>query len=122
MTAWTAGMVGAYHEMTMCETGEINTKAGQEHLSVSSSLNGGSPSFDGGFNLGQIIAGNLAGVPTGLPKFTGCSGDRRIEIFEGAGIRYRRGDVNWLVWPRDPRFHCKTNYEKSKFRAEKWSL
>ena len=85
MAARTAGRVGAYHEMTMCEARVTNTKIGQDHLSVSGPLGGGTPSFDGGFNQGQLIAGSPAGVPAGLPRLTDCSGDRRIEVLKGQG-------------------------------------
>ena len=50
----------------MYEPGVSNTKTGQDHLSVAGPLSGGTPSFDGGFNRGQFIAGSLAGVPEGL--------------------------------------------------------
>ena len=44
------------------------------------------PSFDGGLNQGQLIAGSKAGVPAGLTRVGDCSGDRRIGL-EGAKIR-----------------------------------
>ena len=53
MAARTAGRVGAYHEMPMFEPGVTNTKTGQEHLSVSGLMGGGTPSFDGGVNQGH---------------------------------------------------------------------
>ena len=62
MAARTAGRVGAYHKMPMCDPGVINTKVGQYHISVSVPLGGGAPSFDGGLNLAQLIAGSSAGV------------------------------------------------------------
>ena len=42
--------VGACREMPMCEPGVTYTKKGQDHLSMSSTLGGEIPSFDGGLN------------------------------------------------------------------------
>ena len=85
MAARTAGRVGECHEMPMCRAGVTNTKTGQDHLSVSDELGGGTPSVDGGFNQGQLIAGSPAGVPVDLPRLTDCSGDRRIEVLKRQG-------------------------------------
>ena len=63
----------------MCDPGATNTKEGQDQLSVSGPLGGGTPSFDGRFNKGHLIAG---GVPAGLPRLMDCSGDRRIEVLK----------------------------------------
>ena len=106
VAARTAGRVRACHEMPMCELGVTNTKADQDHLSVSGLLGGGTPSFDGGLNQGQLIAGSQAGIPTGLPRLTDCSSDRKIEFLKeqgkGIGGQIKTGPV----WPRDPSFHC----------------
>ena len=106
MVARTARRVRACHEMPMCELSVNNTKTGQDQLLVSVSLGGGTLSFDGGFNQGQLIAGSLVGVLAGLPKLTDCSGDRRIEVLEEARTRYRRADEDWPIWPHNPPFHC----------------
>ena len=79
MAVRTAGRVGVCYEMLMCEPGVTNTKTGQDHLSVSGSLGGRTPPFDGGFNLGQLIASSLADVPAGLPGLADCSGNRRMK-------------------------------------------
>ena len=72
-------MVREYHEMSMRETGVTNTKTGQDHLSVSGPL--GRESSDGGLNQGQLIAGNPAGIPAGLPRHRlfGRSKDEGLE-------------------------------------------
>ena len=85
MAAWTAGRVGACHEMSMCEPGVTNTKMGQDHLLVSGPLGGGTPSLDGGLSQGQVIAGSPAGVPAGLPRLTDCSGDGRVKVLKVKG-------------------------------------
>ena len=62
-------------EMYQCEPGVTNMKVGQDHLSVSVLLGGGTPPFNGGLNQGKLIASSLVGVPVGLPRFNGCLGD-----------------------------------------------
>ena len=83
VAARTTGRVGACQEMPMCESGVTNTKTGQDHLSMSGPLDGGTPSFDGGLNQGQLIAGSPAGVPVGLPRLTDYLGDRRKKVLKG---------------------------------------
>ena len=80
VAARTARRVGASHEMPMCEPGVTNTKMSQDHLSVTGLLCGGTPSVDGGLNQGQLFSGSPASIPTGLPRLTDCSCDRKIEV------------------------------------------
>ena len=83
VAARTGRVVRACHEMPMCEPGV--TKTSQDHLSVSGPSCGGTPSVDGGLNKGQLIAGSPVTIPTGLPRLTDCSGNRRIEVLKRQG-------------------------------------
>ena len=67
--------------MPMCD----QLKTGQDHLSVSGTLAGETPSFDGSLNQRQLIAGNPAVAPEDLPRLRDCSGDRRIKVLKGRG-------------------------------------
>ena len=78
-------LVRACHEMPMCEPGVTNTMTSQDHLSVSSSSCGGTPSVDGGLNQGQLIVGSPASIPAGLPRLKDCTSDRIIEVLKRKG-------------------------------------
>ena len=67
-----ARRVRACHEMPVTS---------QDHLSVLVPQCGGTPSVDGGLNKSQLIGGS----PAGVPRFTDCSGDRRIEVLKRHG-------------------------------------
>ena len=69
----------------MCETGVINKKTSQDHLSVPGPLCGGTPSADGGLNQRQLMSGSPASIPAGLPRRMECSADRSIEDLKRQG-------------------------------------
>ena len=53
---------------------------GQDHLSMSGPLGGGTSSLDGGLNQDLLIVGSPTGVLVGSTKFTDCSGERKIKV------------------------------------------
>ena len=72
---WQFGQRGGSERVMRCQSaGVTNTKTSQDYLSVSSPLGGGTSSFSGGLNQGQLT-----------PRLTYCSGDRRIKVLKGQG-------------------------------------
>ena len=62
VAARTAGSVGECHEMPIRRLAKTTSRC----LKLS---------FDGGLNLGQVIAGSPGGILAGLSRLTDCSGE-----------------------------------------------